>query len=262
MANTNHKNIVIIIPSFNAKAGIVKVVQGALEMIKDSRIIVVDDNSPDKTAQLVQNRFALEERVKLIVRKTKDGRGSAVIRGFKEGLKDRNANLFIEMDADLAHNPNDLPRLIEKTKKHDVVVASRYLIHSQIMKWGFKRRIISRVANLWIKFVLGIPLTDNTSGFRCYRRAVLQSIDFNLVKSKGFIVLTELAHQIRNKEFNFGEIPIDFIPVDINRSNLNIREIKEAFFTVVKLKIKNIINSCYTTSRVGKGKIKWPPLLR
>jgi len=262
MLNNKDRSIIIVIPTYNAKATIVKTVLGALDNVPNAKILVVDDNSPDKTAEAINKNFSKDKRVKLIVRKSKGGRGSAVIRGFKEALGDKSTNLFIEMDADFAHNPNDLPRIIEKAKKYDVVVASRYMLSSQIIKWHLKRRLISRFANLWIKFMLGISLTDNTSGFRCYRRYVLETIDFNLVESKGFIVLTEMAYYIYNKGFNFAEIPIDFIPVDINRSNLNTKEAKEAFFTVLKLKIKNIINQSCTTSTVGKGKIKWPPPLR
>lgn len=236
---TNNKQIIIVIPTYNAKGGILRVISGILKNFKDAKIIVVDDNSPDGTAKLVNRKFASNKGVKVIVRSKKLGRGSAVIKGLKDALGDSRNELFIEMDADLIHSPNDIPRLIEMAKKYDVVVASRYLVKSQIIKWAFKRRIISRLANLWIKFMLGISLTDNTSGFRCYKRNVLEGIDFNLVKSKGFIVLTEISNQIYKKGFTFGEIPIDFIPIDINRSNLNIAELREAFFTVFRLKLSS-----------------------
>ncbi|MEK7533766.1 MAG: polyprenol monophosphomannose synthase [Patescibacteria group bacterium] len=240
MIKSKDKNIIIVVPTYNAKGSIIKVLLGTLNNVPNAKILVVDDNSPDKTAQIINKNFLGNKRINVIVRKSKGGRGSAVVRGFKEALKDKKAALFIEMDADLVHNPNDLPRLIEKAKKYDVVVASRYMVSSQIIKWSLKRRLISRFANLWIKFMLGISLTDNTSGFRCYRRYVLETIDFNLVASNGFIVLTEIANQIYKKGFSFAEIPIDFIPVDINRSNLNLKELKEAFFTVLRLKITNI----------------------
>lgn len=240
MIHSKDREIVVVIPTFNARAAIINVISGVLKNIPNAKIIIIDDNSPDQTAKLINEKFALDKRVKLIVRDSKGGRGSAVIRGFKEALKDKKAELFIEMDADLIHNPNDLPRLIEKVKNYDVVVASRYLLKSQIIRWSFKRSLISRLANLWIKFMLGISLTDNTSGFRCYKRKILESINFNMIKSKGFIVLTEIAYQIYKKGFSFAEIPIDFVPVDINRSNLNFRELKEAFLTVLRLKIKSL----------------------
>lgn len=238
---TNYSQLVII-PTYNARAGILRVISGVLKKAPNAKVIVVDDNSPDQTAKLVKSIFSFNSRVHLIIRKNKEGRGSAVIEGFKEGLKNKKIELFIEMDADLVHDPNDLPTLIDKSRKYDVVVASRYLLNSQIVKWSLKRKVISRLANLWIKFMLGIYLTDNTSGFRCYRRKVLENINFNSISSKGFIVLTEIAYQIYKKGFRFGEIPINFKPVDINRSNLNIKELKEAFFTVLRLKIKSFLS--------------------
>ena len=229
----------IVIPTYNAKAGIIKVISDVLKKAPYSKVLVVDDNSPDKTAKLVNNKFSSNPRVNIMIRKQKGGRGSAVIEGLKEGLKNKQIKLFIEMDADLVHDPNDLPRLVDKSRKYDVVVASRYLLKSQIIKWSIKRKILSRLANLWIKFMLGISLSDNTSGFRCYRRSVLENINLNSISSKGFIVLTEIAHQIYKKGFTLGEIPIDFEPVDINRSNLNIKELKEAFSTVFRLRFKS-----------------------
>jgi len=240
MSNDKRLQTAIIIPTYNAKAGIIKVISGALKNIPNAKIIILDDNSPDQTAKIVSDKFSLNKKVKLIIRSKKGGRGSAVIRGFKEALEDKRIKLLIEMDADLIHDPNDLPRMIKMAKKSDVVVASRYLLKSQIIKWSLKRSMISRLSNLWIKFMLGISLTDNTSGLRCYKRNVLESIDFYAIQSKGFIVLTEIAYQIYKKGFTFAEIPIDFVPVDINRSNLNLKELKEAFLTVLRLKIKSL----------------------
>lgn len=240
-------NQIIVIPTYNAKAGIIRVISEVLRKAPKAKIIIVDDNSPDQTAQLIKNEFPSNSRVNLIIRQGKGGRGSAVIEGFKQGLRDKKIELFIEMDADLIHDPSDLPMLIDKSKKYDVVVASRYLLKSQIIKWSLKRKVISRLANLWIKFMLGISLSDNTSGFRCYRRNVLENINLSSIRSKGFIVLTEIAYRIHKKGFTFGEIPIDFKPVDINRSNLNIKELREAFLTVLRL---------YIISTFGKGKIK------
>ncbi|MEK7518164.1 MAG: glycosyltransferase [Patescibacteria group bacterium] len=237
---TNYEQI-IVIPTYNAKAGVIKVISQVLKKAPKAKVTVVDDNSPDKTGELVKDKFSLNSRVNVIIRKNKGGRGSAVVEGFKRGLKNKKINLFIEMDSDLVHDPNDLPRLIDKSKKYDVVVASRYLLKSQIIKWSIKRKVLSRLANLWIKLMLGISLSDNTSGFRCYKRNVLENINFDSISSKGFIVLTEIAYQIYKKGFRFGEIPINFKPVDINRSNLNIKELKEAFSAVLRLKMKSLL---------------------
>lgn len=237
----NKTNLAIIIPTYNSKKTVVRLIKDVFLNLPQSKVIVVDDSSPDGTANEIK-KFFKKRRITLIVREQKQGRGSAVIEGFKEGLKDKNTELFIEMDSDFAHNPNDLVRLVKKIETCDVVVASRYRLHSHIIKWGMKRRLISRFANLWIKLMLGVSLTDNTNGFRCYRRNVLETVDFNHISAKGFIVLTEIAYQIYKKGFIFGEIPIDFMPVDLNKSNLNMKEIKEAFLTVLRIKIKTIKN--------------------
>ncbi|MBI2028550.1 MAG: glycosyltransferase [Candidatus Levybacteria bacterium] len=237
MLNKKGGDVCVVIPSYNSKSTLKKVIYGVLRNARIAKIIVVDDNSPDGTASIVKKYFLKESKVKLITRGNKGGRGSAVIEGFKEGLKNKNSEFFIEMDADLAHSPTDLPRLLEKAKEFDAVVTSRYLLKSQILRWKLKRRIASKLANLWIKFILGVPLSDNTNGFRCYRRRVIKAIDFNKIRSKGFIVLTEIANQIYKKGFRFGEIPIDFVPVDLNKSNLNWKEIKEAFFAVLRLRL-------------------------
>lgn len=245
------KKSVVVIPTYNSKGSIKKLLKQVLLYVPNAKVIVVDDNSPDGTANEIKKYFAKNEQVKIISREKKGGRGSAVIEGFKEGLKDKSIKLFIEMDSDFAHNPKDLLHLIKKAQACDVVIASRYLLKSQIFKWKLKRRIISHLGNMWIKHVLGFKLTDNTNGFRCYNRRILEKINFDLITAKGFIVLTEIAYQIYKLGFKFGEIPIDFKPIDLNKSNLNIKEIKEAFFTVLRLG--------YITSSFGKGKIKWPP---
>lgn len=234
------KKSVVVIPTYNSIKSIRKLLNEILKYLPETKIIVVDDNSPDGTATEIKNNFIKNKRVILIVRKKKEGRGSAVIEGFREGLKDNSIKLLIEMDSDFAHNPKDLNRLIEKANTSDVIVASRYLLKSQIIKWKLKRRIISRVANLWVRFLLGFKLTDNTNGFRCYNRHALEKINFDLISAKGFIVLTEIAYQIYKEDFKFGEIPIDFKPVDLNKSNLNMKEIKEAFFTVLRLRFRSL----------------------
>lgn len=231
--------IAIIIPTYNARNTIIQLVSKVLKTVKNSIVIVVDDNSPDKTASLIKSHFSKNKRVLLIIRSGKGGRGYAVIQGFKEAIKLPTIQYFIEMDADFAHNPKDILRLMQKVKNYDIAVASRYLFHSHIIKWSIKRRLISKFANLWIKMMLGISLSDNTNGFRCYTRHVLEAIDFDLILARGFIVLTEISYQIYKKGFRFGEVPIDFIPADLNKSNLNMREVKEAIYTVFRLKMKD-----------------------
>lgn len=232
----NKINTAVIIPSYNTKFSIVKTIEQILRQLLNIKIIVVDDNSPDKSAYLIRKHYSCDKRVKLIIRKNKGGRGSAVLRGFQEGLKDKNIDFFIEMDADLCHDPKYIPLLIKLCQKYDVAIASKYLKKSKIFGLNKKREIFSRFVNFYIRLMLKIPITDYTNGFRCYRRKVLEKINLNSFYSKGFIVLSEIIYRIHKKGCSFGEIPFIFTFNHKNKSNFNFSEIKEAFITILKLK--------------------------
>lgn len=231
-------NSVVVIPTYNAKKSIVKAIQGVLKKLPSAKVIIVDDKSPDGTYKIIQTYFKADKRVVLIIRKSKSGRGSAVLRGFKEGLKDKSRKFFIEMDADLCHNPHYLPLLIKECRTYDVAIASKYLKGSKIIGLHLKRKIFSRLVNLYTKFMLQIPITDYTNGYRCYRRKALETINFKNIKSRGFIVLSELVYNIYKKGFALGEIPIVFRHYNLNKSNFNFSEIKEAFLTILRLKLR------------------------
>lgn len=231
-----HNNIATIIPCYNAGETIIKAIEGVLIYFPKSKVIIVDDNSPDKSAELISKRFSYDRRIKLIIRKNKGGRGSAVLKGFQEGLRDKNIEFFIEMDADLCHDPKYISILIEKCQKCDVAIASKYLKKSKIFGLNKKREIFSRLVNFYIKSILGIPITDYTNGFRCYRRKALEKINLNSFYSKGFIVLSEIIYRMRKKGSSFCEIPFIFTFNRKNKSNFSFSEIKEAFITILKLK--------------------------
>lgn len=229
----------IILPTYNSKNGIVKLLSQILISVKRPKIVIVDDNSPDGTGKIVKKSFKSNKSVVVLERNNKQGRGSAVIAGFKYALKDKNIKYIIEMDSDFAHNPKDIPKLIKTIKKYDMVVASKYLPSSRITKWNYKRKILSKMANTYIKFVLGIPLKDNTNGFRCYRREVLESIDLDRIKARGFIVLTEIAFFAYKNKFRIREVPINFTSQNLNRSNMSIQEIISSFLTVLRIKFSD-----------------------
>lgn len=230
------KKSVIVIPTYNSGKSIVRTINGVLKYLPKTRIIIVDDNSPDGTSEKVKKHFSKDKRISLIIRKQKGGRGSAVIRGFQEGLKNKNNDLFIEMDADLCHHPMYIPILIEKCQKFDVTITSKYLKDSKIIGLNTKRLLFSKFVNFYIKTLLGIPISDYTNGFRCYRRKAFERINFNKIRSQGFIVLSEIIYHIYKNGGSIGEIPFVFKYYNINPSNLNSKEITEAFFTILRLK--------------------------
>lgn len=229
-------NIAIIIPTYNARNSIVKTIKNVFKYLPKSKLIIVDDNSPDKTAEEVSKHYISDKRIKLIIRNTKGGRGSAVLMGFQEALKDKNIEILIEMDADLCHNPKYIPIMINRCRIHDVTIASKYLKKSKIYGLSIKRKIFSRIVNLYIRLMLQIPITDFTNGFRCYKRKALEGINFNSFFSKGFIVLSEIVYRIYKNGGTFREIPFEFIQKEINKSNFNLKEVKEGFFVILKLR--------------------------
>lgn len=231
---------VVVIPTYNSKRTIKKLVEKVLQYLPKIKIVVVDDSSPDGTANEIKKYFAKDRRITLIVKERKGGRGSAVIQGFQEGLKDKKVKFLIEMDSDLCHNPKYIPAMIKKCKEYDVVIASKYLKESKIIGLPFKRILFSKTVNLFIRFMLGIPITDYTNGFRCYKRKTLETLSFSQVRSKGFIVLSEIAFIIHKKKFLFSEMPFDFKFEDKNPSNLNFSEMREAFFTILRLKLSDL----------------------
>lgn len=230
-------NTAIIIPTYNAKNTIKQTIEEIFKYLPESKIIIVDDNSPDGTAKIITTHFANDKRLILISRKGKEGRGSAILKGFQEGLKNRNIKFFIEMDADLCHDPRYIPFLIKKCKKFDVAIASKYLKESQILGLNNKRTAFSKLVNYFIGFMLKIPITDYTNGFRCYRRMALEKINLNSFYSKGFITLSEIAYKLYKKGCTFSEIPFVFSFNRSNKSNFNLEEVKEALLTVIKLKL-------------------------
>jgi len=236
----NKGNILVVIPSYNSKYGIVKTILGVLKEVPEALIFVVDDSSPDGTPFLIRKKFGDNPRVKLLLRREKAGRGSAVIDGFKKGLLDKEVKYLVEMDADFSHDPKELPGLIAKCKKYDVVVGSRYITGSKIVGWGSRRRIFSKLANIWARLVLGIPITDYTNGYRCYNRKAVEALNSSMIKSKGFAVLSEVAYILYEKDFSFGEVPSVFTYRASYGSSRNFGEVKEAFFTVLKIKLDYI----------------------
>jgi dolichol-phosphate mannosyltransferase len=229
-------NIAIIIPTYNAKNTIIEEINGIFKTLPDSKIFIVDDSSPDGTANLIRKFFAKDGRLELIVRKQKAGRGTAVITGIKTALRNRNTGYFIEMDADLCHDPKYIPLLVSACRISDVAIASKYLKTSRIIGLEAKRVIFSKFVNRYIKLMLGVPISDYTNGFRCYKRRALEKIDLDSFTAGGFIMLSEIVYKMYKKGCTFSEIPFTMVFNGSNKSNFNLNEIGEAFLTILKLR--------------------------
>ena len=201
---------------------------------------VADDGSPDGTAEAVRGAMAAHPgRVDLILRKEKAGRGAAVIAAFKRGLADpKGYATLVEMDADFSHHPRDLPRLLARLDECDMVVGSRYVEGGGTSEWGTWRPVLSWLANKYVAVVAGIPIRDTTSGYRAYRRVVLEEAEFDRIKIRGYVVHGEMAYQAWIHGFRLGEVPIHFKNRAREASKLTGQEIYMALVNFALLRFR------------------------
>jgi dolichol-phosphate mannosyltransferase len=207
--------ILIVVPTYNERENVGPLIKELIALREDLDVWVADDGSPDGTGAAVREAAAqyAPGRVELIERSEKGGRGAAVIASFKKGLADpRGYGILFEMDADFSHHPREIPKFLEKLESHamDMVIGSRYIPGGGTSEWGVSRAVLSWIANKYIALVAGVPVRDTTSGFRGYRRAVLEAADFDRIKIKGYVVHGEMAYQAWINGFRLGEVPIHF----------------------------------------------------
>lgn len=229
--------LAVVIPTYNEADNIENIIRNVNKYISRlDHIIIVDDDSPDKTGKIAKKLKVKFKNLHVIIRKGKNGRGSAVIDGFKFalGLK---PSYVVEMDADFSHKPEDIPRLRKQMSKNvGLVIGSRYMKGSEIQNWPRKRKIFSHFANLYAKIILQIPISDYTNGFRLYSKIALEFLLSQDFKTTGYIVLSETAYKLHKAGFKFEEIPIVFINRKRGVSNVNRSEIKNAFLGVLKIR--------------------------
>lgn len=234
--------IQIVIPTYNASKVILATISEILMRSVPSHIIIVDDNSPDKTAKIVKNKFKKNKQITVLIRNQKQGRGSAVLHGFKYALKDKKTQYFIEMDADLCHDPKYITKMISMSKDADVVIASKNLKGSVITGLSRKRIVLSKFMNLAARIILHVPITDYSNGYRLYKRPVIEFLTKQKLSAKGFVFLSESIYLIYKKGFVIKEIPFHFKQYAITKSNLNMHEIREAITVLFKLRFFEKIN--------------------
>jgi glycosyltransferase involved in cell wall biosynthesis len=235
---SSDRDVLVVIPTYNERENIPRLVEAINKADSRADILIVDDNSPDGTGQAAEDAAKSNPTVNVMHRTGKEGRGSACIAGFKEGLKSPQYNLFIEMDADFSHDPVALPELLKEAETADIVIGSRYLPGSKIVHWGWKRTFFSRWANRYARAILHIPISDYTNGYRVYSRELLETVDLDKIKQSGYIVLSEIAYQAKRHGFKFGEVPITFVNRVRGESNLSFHEIFSAFTGVVKIRFR------------------------
>lgn len=232
--------IAVIIPTYNEKKNIENIIKAILDLgIFGLEVIVVDDNSPDGTAKIVEALRETNPRVHLIWRPKKMGLGTAYISGFKYALKN-GAQYVLEIDADLSHDPKMIPIFLEEIKKNHLVVGSRYSNGISIVNWPLHRLMLSLLAGKYVRLVTGMKLSDPTSGFKCYRKEVLEAINLDKIKSNGYSFQIEMKYRIYRRGFSIGEVPIIFIDRQNGASKMSKAIIFEALIIAWKLRLGRI----------------------
>ncbi|MGD0336527.1 MAG: polyprenol monophosphomannose synthase [Candidatus Omnitrophota bacterium] len=225
---------IIIIPTYNEKDNIRKLIEEILSCSKDLDILIVDDNSPDGTSQEADSLSRLYKEVKVLHRPAKLGIGKAYIEGFKWALT-YNYEHICEMDADFSHNPRDIPRLLSAIGECDLCIGSRYIKWGDVVNWAFWRQALSRLANFYIRFVTRLPVKDGTAGFKCFKRRVLESMPLLEINSEGYSFQVEMNYRTWAKGFGIKEIPIVFTDRRQGRSKMSKKDVFEAFLLVWRL---------------------------
>ncbi len=226
-----------MIPTYNEAGNITELLSALLKIEPAVHVLVIDDQSPDGTGELVQRLAEREPRVHLLSRSGPRGRGLAGIAGYNWALA-QNAQSIIEMDADLSHRPEFVPHIIAALQRYQVVIGSRYVPGGQDRRRGATRRLISKLANAYTRFILGLPIRDCTSGFRGYRAEVLRGIGAERLTVWGPAVLSDVLWRIKLKRFSFGEIPIQFDDRQRGTSTLTTAILVEGLWNVLRLRLR------------------------
>ncbi|MBS4015709.1 MAG: polyprenol monophosphomannose synthase [Candidatus Latescibacteria bacterium] len=229
----------VIIPTYNESENAEKIIAEVLKQSSELDVLIIDDNSPDKTADIVKNLMKTNPRIHLIERPAKLGLGTAYVTGFKYMLEHKYDYCF-EMDADFSHNPNDLPRFIELLKDYDLIIGSRYCEGVSVINWPIKRLLLSYFACFYARKVTGCPIKDLTAGFKCYKRNTLEGINLDKLKSDGYGFQIEIDFMIWRKGFKIKEIPIIFAERRVGVSKMSKHIVYEAFFLVLRLRLQRI----------------------
>lgn len=227
----------IIIPTYNERENIISLAETILGLNSEFEVLVVDDNSLDGTADLVKEIQKKFPRLFLYQRIGRRGFGSSYLDAFKRILREEYYETVEMMDADFSHNPEEIPKMIEKLSGFDVVVGSRYVRGGKIENWSWRRRLLSRFANFYARTILGTPIKDMTTGFMCFRRDVLNKVNLNSINSQGYAFLIEIKYRMQKADFKILEYPITFTERREGESKMSFKNIWEAIWLPLKLKI-------------------------
>lgn len=227
----------IVVPTYNERANIEQLIDSLFELkIPGSHVLIVDDNSPDGTAQLVKKMQPQYPALELLVRQEKKGLGPAYIHGFQYAL-DHGADAVVQMDADFSHDPSDVPRLLRELDRADLVLGSRYSQGISVVNWPLRRLLVSLGGNVYTSIITGMPFKDATGGFKAWRSSALGAMELDTIAADGYGFQIAMTHRAWKKDFKIVEIPIIFTERRDGQSKMSKTIIKEALLLVWKLRL-------------------------
>lgn len=235
---TGMSETLVIVPTYNERENLPRIAQRLLDLPVKVDLLVVDDNSPDGTGQVADELAARHPEIHVLHRQEKSGLGRAYIAGFKWALA-RSYEFIFEMDGDFSHNPDDIPRFLAAAADADLVLGSRYLGGIRVINWPLSRLMLSKAAAKYVQIITGMPFTDPTGGYKCFRRHALEALDLDAVKSNGYSFQIELTHKLWRQGMRIVEIPIVFTERLQGHSKMTGHIIREAFFMVWRLWLQN-----------------------
>ena len=228
----------IVMPTYNERENLPRMVLRLLSLPVKVDLLVVDDNSPDGTGKLADELSSKHPEVHVLHRKEKSGRGRAYIAGFKWALEHGYEFVF-EMDGDFSHNPDDVPVFLAAAQNADLVLGSRYINGIRIINWPLSRLMLSKSAATYVKLILGMPITDPTGGYKCFRRRALESLNLDAVRSNGYSFQIELTHKLWRQGYKVVEVPIIFTERLLGHSKMSGHIVREALIMVWRLLFQN-----------------------
>ena len=234
------KKAIVVIPTYNERTNIEKMIFTIIELYPNIHVLVVDDNSPDGTGDFVKAKSEEDKRIHVIQREGKMGLGTAYVAGFKYILE-RDYDYVIQIDADFSHDPKEIANLLIAIEENDLVIGSRYIQGVNVVNWPMSRLLLSYFASIYTRVITGMPVMDATGGFKCFRREVLESIDLDKIKSNGYSFQIEMNFKTYKKNYRIKEIPIVFTDRIEGVSKMSKQIVREAVTMVWKLRFRAIL---------------------
>ena len=230
-------DILVVIPTYNEAENVRLIAAAVLSACPQAHVLFVDDNSPDGTGRMADAMGQADPRVHVLHKQDKQGLGRAYIAGFNWALA-RDYRYIFEMDADFSHNPVELPKFIKAAEQADLILGSRYLNGIRIINWPLSRLILSKGASLYVRAITGMPFSDPTGGYKCFRREVLEAINLDRIRSNGYSFQIEMTHTAWKLGFRIAEVPIIFEDRRSGQSKMNSAIVREALGMVLRLRFR------------------------